>query len=441
MGQIQSLEELISFLLRRKALILVVAIVGALASAFYAKLRPDVFESIAVIQVQGAQVVSGEPTGGSSAALMQMLEQQLTARDNLLALVERHGLFADAPAMTPDQIVAALRSSITLTSVASVSSQVFGAPQNLAAIIITVRLSDAEQSARVANDFAQSIVDMSSSGTTGRVRETFEFFESQSRELEQEMQGLEGEIAAYKNAHTDNLPELVEARRNELVSLETSLRELQTDLVALERERSSLAGAGALRETERRKLDVLTEQIATTNQQVSALQIQRRTIEAEISETPEVERQLSQYSRLQTSLEEQYGVVSRRLAEARTALQIADRQQTERFTFLERAITPEKSVRADGKKLVIAGAVASLLLGIGLAFALEQMRPVIRTSQQLERQLGLRSVVSIPKLSFAANRSRRRRKEGFTQTVRAIPLFYLLAGGTTAALLVASVLV
>jgi len=441
MGQIQSFDELVSFLLRRKVLILLVAIIGTLATAVYVKSRPDVFQATAVIQVQSPQVISGEPPASGSAALMQTLEQQLTARDNLLALVERHVLFADAPAMTADQMVTVLRASITLESVASVGSQAYGAAQNLAAIIITVRLGDAEKSARVANDFAQSIVDMSSSGTTGRVRETYVFFEGQATTLEKDMLALEAEIATYKNAHTDNLPELVEARRTELVSLESSLRELQTDLVAIERERSTLGGAETLRETERRRLGVLEEQIAITNQQVSALQAQRRTIEAEIAETPEVERRLSRYGRLRTSLEERYGVVSRRLAEAQTELELADRQQTERFTFLERAITPIYSMGANGQKLVVAGAGASLFLSIGLAFMIEQMRPVIRTSQQLERQLGLRPVVSIPKLSISSATSRRKRKTTVTRTLHFIPLIYLVAGGAPAALLAASVLV
>lgn len=441
MGQIQSLEELISFLLRRKVLILLVAILGTVAVAIYAKSRPDTYQATAVIQVQGAQVIGGDPAlGGGSAALMQSLEQQLTARDNLLLLVERHGLFADVPGMTPDQMVSVLRSSITLESVASVGSQAFGAPPNLAAIIITVRLGDAEQTARVANDFAQSIVDMSSSGSTGRVRETFEFFQDQATTLEAEMLALEAEIAAYKNEHTGNLPGFMEVRRTELVSLETSLRELQTDLVAIERERSTLAAEPSLRETERRRLEALEEQIVVTGQQIDALREQRSVIERELSATPEVERELSRYSREQTALQEQYGVVSRRLAEARTALQLAERQQTERFTFLERAITPIYSVGADGKKLVMAGGVASVLLGIGLAFVLEQMRPVIRTSRQLERQLGLRPVVTIPTLTLHHN-ARPTSNGSLRRTVQSIPLFYLVAGGLTAALLAASAFV
>ena len=42
-------------------------------------------------------------------------------------------------------------------------------------------------------------------------------------------------------------------------------------------------------------------------------------------------------------------MVSRRVAEARTALELADRQQSERFTFLERAVTPIYAIGADGK--------------------------------------------------------------------------------------------
>ena len=69
MGHIQSLEELLGFLLRRRWLILAVALVGTLLSAVYAKTRPDIYETAAVIQVQSAAVQGTEAQRTSAAAV------------------------------------------------------------------------------------------------------------------------------------------------------------------------------------------------------------------------------------------------------------------------------------------------------------------------------------------------------------------------------------
>ena len=53
-----------------------------------------------------------------------------------------------------------------------------------------------------------------------------------------------------------------------------------------------------------------------------------------------------------------------------------------------------------GKKLFLAGAIGSVLLAFVLALFLDQLKPVVRTSAQLERQLGLRAVIALPDLGL-----------------------------------------
>ena len=50
MGQIQSLEDLLNFLTRRRWLIMAVAALGIVLAAIYAKSRPDSYEAAAVIE-------------------------------------------------------------------------------------------------------------------------------------------------------------------------------------------------------------------------------------------------------------------------------------------------------------------------------------------------------------------------------------------------------
>ena len=60
-------------------------------------------------------------------------------------------------------------------------------------------------------------------------------------------------------------------------------------------------------------------------------------------------------------LQGQYDNVTQRMAEAETTQRLAERQQSERFTLLDRALSPDYASGGGKKKIAIAGAVASLL--------------------------------------------------------------------------------
>ena len=72
--------------------------------------------------------------------------------------------------------------------------------------------------------------------------------------------------------------------------------------------------------------------------------------------------------------------------------------QTESFLVLETALIPEHPIAPNRRKIVLAGTMLSAIIGLGLVLLLELRNPVIRTASQMERQLGLPPVVSIPNI-------------------------------------------
>jgi tyrosine-protein kinase Etk/Wzc len=401
MGHIQSLDDLISFLIRRRMLIIAVTVLGVALSILVAKSRPKVYETAAVIQVLSPVVEEGDAVQSTgSAEQLQIIEQQLTTREALIGLMERHGVFADLPGLTLDQKVGLLRSSVTFQQVASAAPQTFGAAPRISALIISVRLGDAEQAARVANDFAQSILDMGSEVQSSRAETNFRFFQEDEARLRTAIETLEDEIATYRNENATALPGIETARQDELVSVETDLRELDQSIVALTSEQAAIAAQQTIRATDRRRLDEIGAALAQFQAQRAALADRQTSIAAAMSETPDVERTLRGFERQLQQLQDQYTVVSRRLAEAETDLRIASQQQDERFSLLERAITPEFAQGGGAKKVAAAGAMASLFAALGLAFLLDLLKPVVRTEAQMMRELDLRPVISIPELTF-----------------------------------------
>lgn len=406
MGHIQTLDDVISFLIRRRMLIIAITVLGVALSILAAKSRPKTYQSSAVIQVLSPIVDEGSATTAAtgSAEMLQIIEQQLTTREALIAMIERHGLFADLPGLTLDQKVGLLRTSVTFQQVASAAPQQFGTAPRVSALIITARLGDAEQAARVANDFAQSMLDMGSAGQSSRAETNFRFFQEDEGRLRTAIETLEDDIAAYRNANAAALPGIESARQDELVSVESDLRALDQSLVALTSEQATIQGLQTLRATDQRRLAEITATIAQFQAQRTALADRQATIAAAMSQTPAVERTLRGFERDLDQLQEQYAVVSRRLAEAQTDLRIASQQQDERFALLERAITPEFALGGGAKKLAAAGALASLAAALGAAFLLDLARPVVRTEAQMIRELDLRPVISIPEVQIGTAR-------------------------------------
>ena len=441
MGQIQNLEDLLNFLNRRLWLILTVAVLGTLLAAVYAKSRPDSYEAAAVIEVRGAQVADAGNSG--SAQILQSIEQRLTTRENLQAVIDRHGLYTDLPGLSADERTALLRRNITFDAIASVGNSAYGAAAQISAIIITARDGNADLAARIANDFAQGVLDMSSSNKQTRTRDTLSFYREEEARLSGEIAGVEAEIAAYKNAHGGALPTTTDAQRDEMVGVEAEIRRLDQALVALLEEQRQLAAKGTLRATEQRRLQDIDSQMAVLTEQKSALVARRDSLATALADLPEVERALAGFQRQLDQLQGSLDLVTGKLAEATTEAKLAERQQGERFALLDRALTPEDPVGSGGKKLFAAGAMASILGAIALAFVLDLLRPVIRTSAQLERQLGLRPIVAIPELDLP----QRSRKPGGSPGVGgmgvrllALPRVVLVCSGLTAVLFVAAAL-
>ncbi len=400
MGPIQTVEDLLGLIRRRFWVIVAVSLFGTLAAVWYAKTRPDVFETAAVLQVELPMVTDGGQAPAMPVNVLQLLtsiEQRLTTRDNLIALIDRHGLFADAPAMSIEDKVTAMRQSVGFQSVTGPSGA-------LSALIISARAGEAENAARIANDLAQSVLDMGAEGKRATADASFGFFKEQENRLWGQITALEAEIAAYRDANRSSLPGVREARQDEIAELETSMRALDQEITGLRSEETQVRALQTQRATDRRRLDEIGQRLLVLVAQRAPLAERKALLEATLGDTAEVERALSGYERQLRQLQDQYTVVSQRMAEAETAQSLASRQQTERFSMLERAITPDYPLGSGARKMAVVGLIGSAGLGLVLAFLLDLVKPVIRTAAQMQRELNLLPVVSIPEVKHRSRK-------------------------------------
>ena len=484
MEQVQIVTETLRMIRRRFLLLFAVVVLGVVGSIFFALLKPPVYETSAKILIESQQIpndLARSTVNLSAAERVQLIEQRLVARDNLIAVIDRLDLFDDLPDLTLNDKIGLFREAIQFETV-PVSGRESGANVEIFAFTITVRLDEAEKAAEVVNEFVESAVEQNVRLRAERARETLVYFEREAERVEEEIAALEEEIGAFKNLQQAALPENLQYRRDELARLEESDMEIERRILELEEEHGALelalSGDRPLRteepmpqspeETALRTLAMdlaqkrqvlapnhpeilrlegrllaLTALIPTTasesgvslnledasaaqrsaaerqtarlDSQLSLLQDQRRIIadrrealDASILRTPEVEVALNAFNRRLRELQDQYSVITQRRAEARTGEELETSQQSERFQVIENATVPDHPIEPKRKQIVALGSGGSVVLGFGLIFLLEMMRPVLRSSAQMERQLDLRPVISIPYVSTAAERRRRR---------------------------------
>lgn len=409
MGQIQSLGELYSLIRRHILMIVAIFVLGTLLAAVYAKTRPDVYESTAVIQVETSEVVrpgQGTASGGEAGVLLETIERRLTTRDALLELAARQGVLVGVP-LSDDQKVALLRQSIRFQPIYGLAGPGGGSQNVLSALAITTGLSDPEQAARVSNDLAQTLLDGWTEAHLTRSRTALDFFRAEEARLWGELGRLDAEIAAFKSLNPNALPTQAAPLNQELLRLDDQSRALDQRRLTAQASLDRITQTGSTRTTEQRQKESLETEIAQVDQEQAALAARVAQIQSDLARMPEVEKALDAFDRRRQQLADQHSAVITRLAEAETAVRLADSQKSDRVMMLERALTPPYPVGSGGKKTVVAGAMASLMLGLALAFLLDHLRPVVRTAAQMERQTGLRPLLVLPVV--ATGRGARRR--------------------------------
>ncbi|MDQ2089348.1 GumC family protein [Marimonas arenosa] len=415
MGQIQSLGDFLNMMRRRIVLISAVVLLGTVASVWWVLSHPKIYEATAVAQIENPAVRNARSTDpvtatSSSEHRLRLFEQQLMARDNLIAMVDRYDLFGNTD-LSMALKVARLRESIRIAQINDPNAA-FGAPRVPTGMTINVTDANPEVAAALANDFLDQLVRLNRQRISAAAQLNLDFFEAEAARVEAEMSVLETQIAAFKEDNAPYLPAGVTAQRDELGTLKSTLLDLEQRLIELDASRT------------RQRAEVIERQSTLLRQQQALIEQRIAEIEANIASAPEVERQFGILTRSLEQLRDEYSVITRRATEAEMGQSLTNQEQFERIEVLETALVPENPVSGSRKKKAAVGAAVSLLLGVGLAFLLEIMNPVIRTPAQLERELGVKAVIAIPKLTTEQGK---RHKRLFWVTLLAVTVALILS--------------
>lgn len=404
MGSLGSVSDILSMLWRRRWIMGTTILAGAAISYQVAVSQPHRYESSAILQIETPRSLSEGPraagAGGIPAAYwLQLVQARLMVRENIEALIEKYDLFKDAPQMSDALRVEIVRRSFRIEPITS--GQYYGNSEQWPGVLrVTATMSSPELAADMANEMAESVLELNANTQTERTRETLEFYSREEARIAGQIDKVETEMAAFRNEHLDVLPtNTLDNRPEEMRTIDTELNEIAGDLLEARSKREEMLARGTLSTVEQRDLSRLDSQIGVLSTRQQQLQERMSEIRASGRRSVNAEAQMEAYERRLVQLREQQAEMSGRRAAAETAQRLNAEQENEQFILLEPAVEPDYPLSSGRKKIMVFGLAGSMALALGLALLLELLKPVLRSAGQMERGSGLRPVITIPQVS------------------------------------------
>ncbi len=397
MGLIYTLDDLIDMVRRRARLMMTVTALGCVFSVLFALSQQHMYSSTEVIQIARPKIANDlarSTVAGSAARRLQLIEQRLMTRGSVLAIIDAFGLYSEFPDLKPTELVDRLRRAVRIEGVAA-AREGFSDDGAMSVLSITAEMSNAFQAQQVAHEFARRTIDLSISSRIGQARETLTFFAAQEDTLAKAVKTLEGQITDFRNQHDLTLPGSIEFRRAEIATLNEALLDIDRDTILIRREADQVQNSER-RATAKRMLADLDEQLTTLNAQRKLLQDRKSELELSLETSPKINRELDTLERKLEKLRAEMDIISTHRTEAEVGFRLESERQAERLTVIETAALPDYPVTGSRKRIAVMGGALSVVLAFVLAFVLELRNPVIRTAQQMKREIGFGPVVSIP---------------------------------------------
>jgi protein tyrosine kinase modulator len=153
----------------------------------------------------------------------------------------------------------------------------------------------------------------------------------------------------------------------------------------------------ALRDALRRRMEAEAN-IANIQTEVNQINQQMREYRLRIERTPQREEQLLSLKRDYDNIRQTYESLLTRKGEADMAVSLQKKNKGEQFRVIDYAKLPEKPVWPNMMRIFMMVNVAGLGIGFGLIFLMDFLNTSFRRPEEIESELGIRLLATIPKI-------------------------------------------
>ncbi len=179
---------------------------------------------------------------------LQSISQVVLSHGNLLNIIKEFDLYPDLIGKyTTEEIISKMREDIALEPItAEVTNQYSGRPASATvAFTLSYEGRRPQKVAQVANVLTSLYLKENLKEREEKAKSTFEFLELQLAELRSEILELESQIAAFKEEHVNELPELLVHNMNSMEKLQREMDKVQEQVASLKNRKVYLEGQRA----------------------------------------------------------------------------------------------------------------------------------------------------------------------------------------------------
>ena len=451
-----TVADYLEILRRRKWELIWPAVLLFSIVAVVAAVLPNKYTSMARILVEHAEIpdefVRTTVLAGTRQQLGATTERVLTA-ENLIAIIERHGLYPDLVESSSVEAVArAVRSSVNVQFMDS-RQPGSGLPEGAVGFAVAYQSLVPETAQIVAEELTALFLQENALQRQQAARETTQFLTRESVRLAKEISEVEARLAVFKEANMNVLPENQnlnmqlmqraeeQLQRNDqdlrasdarIANLRSQLAELNPSphldrVMALEAEYASLAATYTERHPDRirvrRELETLRQdaggvervtnpafvqlqnqlQDAMTERQLhlstrASIQERLDDLERRLSRTPIIEVEYRNLTREHDTAIAKLQDLRAKMLQAELAESLEAESRAERYVLLRPASLPSSPSSPNRRALFLLGFVFALGGGAGTVVLRETMDNAVHGTKGVKRATGVPPLAVIPYL-------------------------------------------
>ena len=454
-----------SLLLRRLPFMGAIFVLCAALGLGVAYTLPSRYSANASLLVESPQIpdeLAASTVRTPSQEQLEIIEQRLMRRANLIDIAAKYGVFEGASRMRPDEVVRSMRG---LTTIRTASGR------NRATIMtISFRSRSPQVAANVVNEYTSLILNEDAGRRQELAEQTLDFFEQEVTRLDQELQLVSDRIVDFKNRNQDALPENLGYKLDRQASLQDLVAAASRDITLLSEQRNRLVelGTAAISGQARSPLEneiqsaqdeldsallvysetnprvtvlksrvaalqarlasqqgvdpdqdparvILESQLTDITRRQEMLDVEIARAEGELSvlrdaidRTPGNAIQLEALERDYSNTQAQYNAAVSNMARAEPGKRIEVLSKGERITVIEQAVPPNRPDTPNRPMIAGGGVFVGTALAAAFFLLAELLNRSIRRPAELTSGLGIQPLATIPYLEPAGKRQRRR---------------------------------
>ena len=453
---------------RRLPVLLVIFALFSAVGFGLALTLPPRYDASASLLVESPQIpdeLASSTVRLPSQEQLEIIEQRLLRRANMVDLANEFGIFEGGPRMNPDQVVDEMRQRISIRSTTG---------RDRATLMrISFSGEDPDVAAGVVNELTSLVLNEDSVRRQELAEQTLDFFEQEVQRLQSELATKSAAIVSFKEENSDALPENLNAKldrqtylrdlvqrgndelgqlviqKNRLVELgtttmngQTRLSPTQQQLLAAEAElnearliysdtnpriqvlearidalqarvdaEGDMVAQGA-EDTARTVLDLQLQEIdqreASIQDTIAAAEREAGSLAESIARTPQNAIRLDALERDYENTQAQYNQAVNNLAKAQTGERIEILSKGERITVIEQAVPPTEPTSPNRPLIAGGGVILGTAAAVAFFILTELLNRAIRRPADLVKGLGVQPLATIPYLETTGGRQRRR---------------------------------